>query len=108
MIGPSVNGIKVSVIVPVLNEEKHIDALLSSLVTQTYPADEMEWILIDGGSKDATKEIINGYLNDYPIGTLLRCSNSEYTVMRTEQYYIGNTAVYTWAILQLRGGFEYA
>ncbi len=47
-------------------------------------------------------------LNDYPIGTLLRCSDSEYTVMRTEQYYIGNTAVYTWAILQLRGGFEYA
>ena len=47
-------------------------------------------------------------LNDYPIGTLLRCSDSEYTVMRTEQYYIGNTAIYTWAILQLRGGFELA
>lgn len=67
MIDPSVNGINVSVIVPILNEEKHMDALLSSLISQTYPIENMEWILIDGGSKDATMEIIDGYLRDFPI-----------------------------------------
>ena len=67
MIEPSVNGIIVSVIIPVLNEERYIDALLSSLVSQTYPVESMEWIIIDGGSKDATMEIISRYLGDYPI-----------------------------------------
>ena len=67
MITSPENGITVSVIVPVLNEEKHIDALLSSLVSQTFPVEEMEWILIDGGSSDRTLEIIGGYADQYPL-----------------------------------------
>lgn len=45
-------------------------------------------------------------LGDYSVGTLLRCGTNEYTIMKTEQYYIENTAVYTWAVLQLRGRIE--
>ena len=48
--------------------------------------------------------------DNYPVGTFLRCGNGEfideYTIMKTEQYYIGNTAVYTWAVLQLRRRIE--
>ena len=61
------NGITVSVIVPVLNEEKHINALLSSLVSQSYPVNDMEWILIDGGSSDGTLDIIREYADRYPL-----------------------------------------
>ena len=31
--------------------------------------------------------------DDYPVGTVLRCGNNEYTIMKTEQYYIEDTAV---------------
>lgn len=67
MITSSENGITVTIIVPVLNEEKHINALLSSLVSQSYPVDDMEWILIDGGSNDRTLEIISRYIDLYPL-----------------------------------------
>ncbi|MDI6704116.1 MAG: glycosyltransferase [bacterium] len=50
---------KVSVIIPVKNEEKHIRGLLDSLLTQSRKADEI--VMVDGGSTDRTIEIINGY-----------------------------------------------
>lgn len=56
-----VKTIEVSVIVPVFNEEKYIDGMLQSLCRQTYPRDQMEWILIDGNSTDKTVDIIKSY-----------------------------------------------
>jgi glycosyltransferase involved in cell wall biosynthesis len=50
---------KVSVIVPVRDEEDTIHELLDSLVSQTYPPDEI--VITDGGSVDATPEIIEEY-----------------------------------------------
>ena len=49
----------VSVVVPTYNEAKHIDECLDSVVGQTYPADLMEVIVADGGSTDATREIVD-------------------------------------------------
>jgi glycosyltransferase involved in cell wall biosynthesis len=46
----------VSVIVPVLNEERHLDACLGSIAAQTYPA-IAEILVADGGSTDRTREI---------------------------------------------------
>lgn len=46
----------VSVIVPALNEEASIGALLDSVVAQTY--DNIEVLVADGGSTDATRDII--------------------------------------------------
>ncbi len=48
----------VSVVIPTWNEERYIGALLASLEAQTYPAEAMEVIVADGGSTDATREII--------------------------------------------------
>jgi len=45
-------------VLPVLNEEEHIEACLQSLLQQTLPAEEHIIIVLDGGSSDATKEII--------------------------------------------------
>ncbi len=50
---------KVSVIVPVRDEEDSIRELLDSLVAQTRPPDEI--VITDGGSVDATPQIIEDY-----------------------------------------------
>jgi glycosyltransferase involved in cell wall biosynthesis len=50
---------KVSVIVPVRDEEDSIRELLDSLLAQTRPPDEI--VITDGGSIDATPQIIDDY-----------------------------------------------
>ncbi len=59
----------VSVIVTVRNEERNIDALLDSLVTQEGP---LEVIVVDAGSEDRTEEIVRGYTRRYPFVRLAR------------------------------------
>lgn len=49
--------IDVSVLVPVLNEERHLPAALAAMEAQRF-AGEIELIFIDGGSTDATRRII--------------------------------------------------
>ena len=51
---------KVSVIVPVRDEEHSIRELLDSLLNQTRPPDEI--VITDGGSVDATPQIIEQYI----------------------------------------------
>jgi glycosyltransferase involved in cell wall biosynthesis len=48
---------KVSVIIPAYNEEANISACLASLARQTIPRREYEIIVVDGGSRDATREL---------------------------------------------------
>ncbi|MGB1365218.1 MAG: glycosyltransferase [Candidatus Poseidoniaceae archaeon] len=50
-------------VVPVLNEEDHIEACLRSLIQQSLPSDEHIIFVLDGGSKDATKEIVQEICN---------------------------------------------
>lgn len=53
---------KVSVVVPVRDEEASIRELLDSLLTQTRPPDEI--VITDGGSTDATPQIIDEYIRN--------------------------------------------
>lgn len=53
--------IEVSVVMPVYNEEKYIDRCLRSLKTQTYPKEKIEWLFVDGCSRDKTVEKIKQY-----------------------------------------------
>jgi poly(ribitol-phosphate) beta-N-acetylglucosaminyltransferase len=48
--------VRVSVIVPVYNPGEYIDALLESLLGQSLPAGECEFIFVDDGSSDGTAE----------------------------------------------------
>lgn len=56
----------VSVVMPVYNEEKYIGKCIDSLLLQDYPKENMEWIFVDGCSKDKTVEILEKYQYKYP------------------------------------------
>lgn len=56
--------IKVSVIVPVYNQEKRLHRCMDSLVNQTL--DDMELIVINDGSTDKSLKILNEYKEKYP------------------------------------------
>jgi len=51
----------ITVVVPCYNEEKNIAACLKSLSDQTLRRDEYEIIVVDGGSRDRTREIAAQY-----------------------------------------------
>jgi glycosyltransferase involved in cell wall biosynthesis len=51
---------KISLIVTILNEAQNIELLLSSMMMQSRKPDEV--VIVDGGSKDRTTELIKQYL----------------------------------------------
>lgn len=53
------NNPLVSIIIPVFNEQKHVKACLKSIQSQTYP--NLEVIVIDDGSTDHSKTIVNSF-----------------------------------------------
>ncbi|MBI5789559.1 MAG: glycosyltransferase [Candidatus Schekmanbacteria bacterium] len=54
-----------SIIVPAYNAEKTIRQCLNALVAQAYPADLYEIIVVDDGSRDRTKAIVQEYAVRY-------------------------------------------
>lgn len=55
----------IAVIIPTLNEEVFISQCLDSIIKQTYPFQQMDIMVIDGGSCDKTKEIVAYYHRKY-------------------------------------------
>lgn len=55
----SAGGVSLSVVIPALNEERHIGSLLSDLAGQTRKPDEV--IVVDAGSEDGTVSIAKGF-----------------------------------------------
>jgi len=72
-------SVKVSIVMPVYNEEKYIGKCIESLLCQTYPKDDMEWIFIDGYSKDRTVELLEEYRDKYP--ELIRIFMNEHKIV---------------------------
>ncbi|MGB7439916.1 MAG: glycosyltransferase [Coleofasciculaceae cyanobacterium] len=50
---------KISVIVPIYNGEADLPELLDCLQNQTYPAQQVEYIIVDNGSSDRTGTLLN-------------------------------------------------
>ena len=61
----------VSVVIPILNEEKYIKNCLDSLLSQDYPVENLEIVLVDGMSDDSTTKIVDDYLKKYNFIKLL-------------------------------------
>lgn len=61
----------VSIIIPCLNEEEFIAKCLDSIMANDYPKDRTEIIIVDGMSKDKTREIIEQYEKQYPFIRLI-------------------------------------
>ncbi len=68
---------KISIVITVFNEEKSITGLLNSLQSQTIKPDEI--VIVDGGSKDKTVEIIRHFQKKNKRIKLLveRCSRAK-------------------------------
>ena len=56
---------KVSIIIPVLNERKFIKRCLESILKNNYRKDLLEILIFDGGSNDGTYEILKEYEKKY-------------------------------------------
>ncbi|HLC89254.1 MAG TPA: glycosyltransferase [Candidatus Nanoarchaeia archaeon] len=65
----------VSVLVPAYNEEMTILKTLASLHELDYPKTKLEVIVIDDGSKDNTKKIVQKYIKDKPCFRLISHPN---------------------------------
>lgn len=63
---PGNKELKASVIIPVFNEEKAIDACMESIMRQTCDLHRLEFLIIDGMSTDGTRMKIQRYMERYP------------------------------------------
>src|SRR4051794_7006368 len=64
---------RVSVVVPMYNVERYLLACLNSIAGQTFA--DLEVILVDDGSTDATAELAQGYVDRDPRFALIRQPN---------------------------------
>jgi poly-beta-1,6-N-acetyl-D-glucosamine synthase len=53
-----------AIISPVRDEAPHIRRTLEAIVAQTHPPSE--WVIVDDGSTDETREIVSEYVAEYP------------------------------------------
>jgi GT2 family glycosyltransferase len=63
--GGADDGVQCSVLMPVLNEERHIAASVAAMRDQTFEG-RMEFLVIDGGSTDRTLEILSELASEDP------------------------------------------
>lgn len=56
----------ISVILPVRNEEKYIEACVASIFAQDYPAEQMEVLFVDGRSEDSTVALLHEMQKAHP------------------------------------------
>lgn len=61
----------VSAIIPCCNEEKFISKCLDSIVNTDFPKERLEVLVVDGMSKDKTKEIVKKYTVHHPFIKIL-------------------------------------
>ncbi len=66
---------KVAIVIPTLNEERFIQRCLDSVRQQSYPFNQMDVMVVDGGSTDKTQDIVNDYAVEYPNVRLLPNTN---------------------------------
>jgi succinoglycan biosynthesis protein ExoA len=68
------------VIIPCLDEERTIGGLLAALAGQTFPAADMEVLVVDGGSRDGTVEIVRAVADRVPAPRIRLLDNPDRSI----------------------------
>lgn len=68
---------KISIVVPMRNEEQRIGACLDSILRNDYPAENMEVLVVDGESTDGSCEVVRERMRHSPRIRLLRNTKKE-------------------------------
>lgn len=68
---------KISVIIPIFNAEKYLKECLNSLVNQSLGIENIEVILVDDCSSDASVKIANSFVEKYPSIKLLKQTTNQ-------------------------------
>lgn len=61
----------VTIAVPLLNEATRLPGLLTAILAQDYPVDRLQVLLVDGGSRDETRQLALEAAAEYPFITVL-------------------------------------
>ncbi|KND51070.1 MAG: biofilm PGA synthesis N-glycosyltransferase PgaC [Parcubacteria bacterium C7867-007] len=72
---------KVAIIVPCWNEQDTIGGTVKSLLALDYPKDKLEIILVNDGSKDNTKEVMDSYIDNPQITVLHKENGGKHTAI---------------------------
>jgi glycosyltransferase involved in cell wall biosynthesis len=67
----------ISIVIPVRNGEEFIGECLDSILEADYPADRRQIIVVDDGSIDTTRDILNSYRDIQVLSTLSPSSPAE-------------------------------
>jgi hypothetical protein len=59
--GPAMSGLRLSVVIPVLDKADSIGPCLDALLAQSYPRALTEIVVVDNGSTDGTRAIVERY-----------------------------------------------
>lgn len=86
-------GKKISIVTPVYNGERFIEKNIKSIINQNY--DNYEHIIIDGGSKDNTLEIISKYKGIYPMKVFSEKDNGMYDAIQ-KGFSIASGNIFAW------------
>ncbi len=62
---------KISIIIPTLNEEKYIASCLDSILGADHAPEKMEIFVVDGMSRDDTRDIVQEYHDKFPFIKLI-------------------------------------
>ena len=82
-------NMKVSIIVPIYNAENSINRCVDSILSQSY--NDFELLLINDGSKDNTKEVVQGFIgtnNKFPIIYVWKENGGKHTALNESHPYI--------------------
>ena len=72
---------QVAIIVPVWNEETTIGGTIESLLALEYPKDKLSLILVNDGSTDGTKEVVDRFSEHPQITALHKENGGKFTAM---------------------------
>ena len=75
------NTPKVAIIVPCWNEQDTIGGTVNSLLALDYPKDKLEIILVNDGSTDNTKEVMDAYVGNPQITVIHKENGGKHTAI---------------------------